>query len=110
MNIITVDSFLDNAKKLKKNDKIKIYIKELDGEVEFDKLSRADYLDLIVDNKGDKDAEIIYYCCPLLRDERLINTLQCKHNPVDVVSKALQHATITTVAGILLKELSLIHI
>ena len=98
---ITVDLFLRNAEKLGQKNKIKIFIEELGAEVEFDTLDRAKYLDLIVGDTSDRDAEIIYYTCEALRDDNLI---ECKLNPVEVVGKVLSGNSIYALASTILKE------
>ncbi|MDK4472308.1 regulator [Fusobacterium necrophorum] len=101
---ITVDLFLRNAEKLGQKNKIKIFIEELGAEVEFDTLDRAKYLDLIVGDTSDRDAEIIYYTCEALRDDNLIERLECKLNPVEVVGKVLSGNSIYALASTILKE------
>ncbi|XGU46117.1 regulator [Fusobacterium necrophorum subsp. funduliforme] len=101
---ITVDLFLKNAEKLKQKTKIKIFVEELGAEIDFEPLSREKYIDLIVGDTSDRDSEIIYYSCKALRDDTLIEKLQCRSNPVEVVGKVFSGNTIYALASTILKE------
>jgi len=102
--LITADMLLENSKKINsdKREKIKIHVKELDGDLECELLNKEDYLDLILSKEKDKDLEVIYNSCSIFRDDRLIEKLGCKSNPVSVVSKVLKDPTIYRLADIIL--------
>ena len=102
--LITADMLLENSKKINsdKREKIKIHVKELDGDLECELLNKEDYLDLILSEEKDKDLEVIYNSSSIFRDDRLIEKLGCKSNPVSVVSKVLKDPTIYRLADIIL--------
>lgn len=99
MGMVTADLFLKNAEKLKNREKIKIYVHELDAEIEFEPMDRSRFLDLIVGSGKDRDAETIYYSCKELRDDSLIEALGCKADPVEVVGKVLSGSAIFLIAS-----------
>ena len=88
--LITAEMLLENSKKINsdKREKVKIYVKELDGDLECELLNKEDYLDLI--------------SCSIFRDDKLIEKLGCKSNPVSVVSKVLKDPTIYRLADLIL--------
>ena len=102
--LITAEMLLENSKKINsdKREKVKIYVKELDGDLECELLNKEDYLDLILSKEKDKDLEVIDNSCSIFRDDKLIERLGCKSNPVSVVSKVLKDPTIYRLADIIL--------
>lgn len=102
--LITADMLLENSKKINsdKREKVKIYVKELDGDLECELLNKEDYLDLILSKEKDKDLEVIYNSCSIFRDDRLIEKLGCKSNPTQVVGKVLKDPTIYRLADLIL--------
>ena len=102
--LITAEMLLENSKKINsdKREKVKIYVKELDGDLECELLNKEEYLDLILSKEKDKDLEVIYNSSSIFRDDKLIERLGCKSNPVSVVSKVLKDPTIYRLADIIL--------
>ena len=102
--LVTAEMLLENSKKINNEErkKVKIYVKELNGEIECELLNKEDYLDLILSKEKDKDLEVIYNSCPIFRDDKLIEKLGCKSNPVSVVSKVLKDPTIYRLADLIL--------
>ena len=70
--------------------------------MECELLNKEDYLDLILSKEKDKDLEVIYNSCSIFRDDKLIEKLGCKSNPVSVVSKVLKDPTIYRLADLIL--------
>ena len=102
--LVTAEMLLENSKKINsdKKEKIKIYVKELDGDLECELLNKEDYLDLILSKEKDKDLEVIYNSCSIFRDDKLIDKLGCKSNPTQVVGKVLKDPTIYRLADLIL--------
>ena len=102
--LVTAEMLLENSKKINNEErkKVKIHIKELNGEIECELLNKEDYLDLILSKEKDKDLEVIYNSCPIFRDDKLIEKLGCKSNPISVVSRVLKDPTIYKLADIIL--------
>ena len=102
--LVTAEMLLENSKKINNEErkKVKIYVKELNGEIECELLNKEDYLDLLLSKEKDKDLEVIYNSCPIFRDDKLIEKLGCKSNPVSVVSKVLKDPTIYRLADLIL--------
>ena len=102
--LVTAEMLLENSKKINsdKREKVKIYVKELDGDLECELLNKEDYLDLILSKEKDKDLEIIYNSCSIFRDDKLIDKLGCKSNPTQVVGKVLKDPTIYRLADLIL--------
>ena len=102
--LVTAEMLLENSKKINNEErkKVKIYVKELNGEIECELLNKEDYLDLILSKEKDKDLEVIYNSCPIFRDDKLIEKLGCKSNPISVVSKVLKDPTIYRLADLIL--------
>ena len=102
--LVTAEMLLENSKKIKNEErkKVKIHIKELNGEIECELLNKEDYLDLILSKEKDKDLEVIYNSCPIFRDDKLIDKLGCKSNPTQVVGKVLKDPTIYRLADLIL--------
>ena len=104
--LVTAEMLFENSKKINNEErkKVKIYVKELNGEIECELLNKEDYLDLILSKEKDKDLEVIYNSCPIFRDDKLIENLGCKSNPTAVVNKVLKDPTIYRLADIILVE------
>ena len=102
--LVTAEMLLDNSKKINNEErkKVKIYVKELDGDLECELLNKEDYLDLLLSKEKDKDLEVIYNSCPIFRDDKLIEKLGCKSNPISVVKKVLKDPTIYRLADLIL--------
>ena len=102
--LVTADMLLENSKKINndKREKVKIYIKELDVDLECELLNKEDYLDLILSKEKYKDLEVIYNSCSIFREDKLIEKLGCKSNPFSVVSKVLKDPTIYRLADLIL--------
>lgn len=102
--LITAEMLLENSKKInnENREKVKIFIKELNGEIECELLNKDDYLDLILSKEKDKDIEIIYNSCDIFRDDKLIEKLGCKNNPLQVINKVLKDQTIYRLADLIL--------
>lgn len=102
--LVTAEMLLENSKKINNEErkKVKIYIKELDGEIECELLNKEDYLDLILSKEKDKDLEVIYNSCPIFRDDKLIDKLGCKSKPTQVVAKVLKDPTIYKLSDFIL--------
>ena len=95
---------LENSKKINNEErkKVKIHIKELNGEIECELLNKEDYLDLILSKEKDKDLEVIYNSCPIFRDDKLIDNLGCRSKPTQVVEKVLKDPTVYKLADFIL--------
>ena len=102
--LVTAEMLLENSKKINNEErkKVKIHIKELNGEIECELLNKEDYLDLILSKEKDKDLEVIYNSCPIFRDDKLIDKLGCRSNPTQVVTKVLKDPTIYKLADFIL--------
>ena len=102
--LVTAEMLLENSKKINNEErkKVKIYVKELDGDLECELLNKEDYLDLLLSKEKDKDLEVIYNSCSIFRDDKLIEKLGCKSNPISVVNKVLKDPTIYRLADIIL--------
>ena len=102
--LVTAEMLLENSKKINNEErkKVKIHIKELNGEIECELLNKEDYLDLILSKEKDKDLEIIYNSCPIFRDDKLIDSLNCRSKPTQVVAKFLKDPTIYKLADFIL--------
>lgn len=102
--LVTAEMLLENSKKINNEDrkKVKIFVKELDGEIECELLNKEDYTDLILSKEKDKDSEVIYNSCSIFRDDKLIDKLGCKNNPINVVGKVLKDPTIYKLSDIIL--------
>lgn len=104
--LVTTEMLLENSKRINNEErkKVKIHIKELNGEIECELLNKEDYLDLILSKEKDKDLEVIYNSCPVFRDDKLINGLKCSMNPTEVVEKILSFSTIYSLAKTILEQ------
>ena len=102
--LVTAEMLLENSKRINNEErkKVKIHIKELNGEIECELLNKEDYLDLILSKEKDKDLEVIYNSCPIFRDDELIDKLGCKSKPTQVVAKVLKDPTIYKLADLIL--------
>jgi len=102
--LVTAEMLLENSKKINNEErkKVKIHIKELNGEIECELLNKEDYLDLILSKEKDKDLEVIYNSCPIFRDNELIDKLGCSSKPTQVVEKVLKDPTIYKLADFIL--------
>ena len=102
--LVSVEMLLENSKKINNEErkKVKIYVKELNGEIECELLNKEDYLDLILSKEKDKDLEVIYNSCPIFRDDKLIDKLGCKARPTQVVTKVLKDPTIYKLSDLIL--------
>ena len=102
--LVTAEMLLENSKKINNEErkKVKIYVKELNGEIECELLNKEDYLDLILSKEKDKDLEVIYNSCPIFRDDKLIEKLGCKSKPTQVVAKVLKDPTIYKLSDLIL--------
>ena len=102
--LVTAEMLLENSKKINNEErkKVKIHIKELNGEIECELLNKEDYLDLILSKEKDKDLEIIYNSCPIFRDDKLIDSLNCRSKPTQVVAKVLKDPTIYKLSDLIL--------
>lgn len=103
--LITIDDLLGNAKgnKNKENEKCLVKIKGYDKEIELEKISTNDWGDILDSKEKDKDAELVYSACPLLRDTNLIETLGCKNNPLKVVREVFDNPTIFHLANLIME-------
>ena len=102
--LVTAEMLLENSKKINNEErkKVKIYVKELNGEIECELLNKEDYLDLILSKEKDKDLEVIYNSCPIFRDDKLIDSLNCRSKPTQVVAKVLKDPTVYKLADFIL--------
>lgn len=102
--LVTAEMLLENSKKINNEERkiVKIYVKELNGEIECELLNKEDYLDLLLSKEKDKDLEVIYNSCSIFRDGKLIDRLGCKARPTQVVAKVLKDPTIYRLADIIL--------
>ena len=102
--LVTAEMLLETSKKINNEErkKVKIYVKELNGEIECELLNKEDYLDLILSKEKDKDLEVIYNSCPIFRDDKLIDRLGCKARPTQVVAKVLKDPTIYRLSDLIL--------
>ena len=102
--LVTAEMLLENSKKINNEErkKVKIHIKELNGEIECELLNKEDYLDLILSKEKDKDLEVIYNSCPIFRDDKLIDKLGCRSKPTQVVEKVLKDPTVYKLADFIL--------
>ena len=105
MKNITIEMLLENSKKIKKKETVKVKIEELNGAVlELEVLNRMEILDILSSNSVDKDSELIYTSGKIFKDERLITQLDCKMNPIEVVPKVLSHSTIMNISKLLMTK------
>ena len=102
--LVTADELLGHAKMKEKESNFKVYINELDREIECNVISRKEYTELILGNSDDVDAELIYNSCDIFKDDKLIRNLDCSMNPFDVVGKILSSSTIYGLAKTILKK------
>ena len=102
--LVTAEMLLENSKKINNEERkiVKIYVKELNGEIECELLNKEDYLDLLLSKEKDKDLEVIYNSCSIFRDDKLIDRLGCKARPTQVVAKVLKDPTIYRLADLIL--------
>nr|DAX42384.1 MAG TPA: protein yqbN [Caudoviricetes sp.] len=102
--LVTAEMLLENSKRINNEErkKVKIHIKELNGEIECELLNKEDYLDLILSKEKDKDLEVIYNSCPIFRDDKLIDNLNCRSKPTQVVAKVLKDPTVYKLADFIL--------
>ena len=102
--LVTAEMLLENSKKINNEErkKVKIHIKELNGEIKCELLNKEDYLDLILSKEKDKDLEVIYNSCPIFRDDKLIDKLGCSSKPTQVVAKVLKDPTIYKLSDLIL--------
>ena len=102
--LVTDEMLIENSKRINNEErkKVKIHIKELNGEIECELLNKEDYLDLILSKEKDKDLEIIYNSCPIFRDDKLIDSLNCRSKPTQVVAKVLKDPTVYKLADFIL--------
>lgn len=102
--LVTAEMLLENSKKINNEErkKVKIHIKELNGEIECELLNKEDYLDLILSKEKDKDLEVIYNSCPIFRADKLIDKLGCRSKPTQVVVKVLKDPTIYKLSDLIL--------
>lgn len=102
--LVTAEMLLENSKRINNEErkKVKIHIKELNGEIECELLNKEDYLDLILSKEKDKDLEVIYNSCPVFRDDKLIDSLNCRSKPTQVVAKVLKDPTVYKLADFIL--------
>lgn len=102
--IVTVEDLLGQAKKREDKKTFKVYVTELDREIECNTISHSEFLDVVFNNSKDKDSEIIYNSCPIFRDDNLIRKLKCELNPISVVEKILSHSSIYAIAKTILSQ------
>lgn len=102
--LVTVEELLNKGKSNNKNNKFKVYITELDREIEVKTLCATDYLEIMSSSTVNKPLEIVYNCCDIFKDERLIQQFNCKFNPAEVVDKILSYATIYHLANVILEK------
>ena len=102
--LVTAEELLGHAKKKEKEAKFKVYINELDREIECNVVSRKEYTELILSNSEDFDAELIYNSCEIFKNDKLISSLNCSMNPIDVVGKILSSSTIYGLAKTILQK------
>lgn len=102
--LVSVDELLGHAKKREEKKKFKVYITELDREIECVPVTRKEYLEVVMENKQDIDSEFIYLACPVFHDDKLIKSLKCEMNPVEVVDKILSASTIYALAQTILEN------
>lgn len=104
MSVITIEDLLNNKKKmeLESAKTLVLNLKELDGDIEVRKLTFDEFLEI----EGDRgDDEIIYNCCinPSFKDEKLVQALGVKENPIEGVEKVLSRKTIKRMTAEILK-------
>lgn len=102
--IVTVEDLLGQAKKREDKKTFKVYVTELDREIECNAISRKEYLDIVFSGTKDEDSEIIYNSCPIFRNDDLIKKLKCELNPVDVVDKVLSASSIYALTKLILQQ------
>lgn len=102
--LVTVEDLLGHAGKKENNNSFRVYITELDKEVECYKISRKEYIDLVFSSNKDEDLQIVYSSCPIFRNEELIKKLKCTMNPTEVIEKILSTSTIYSLSKLVLKE------
>lgn len=102
--IVTVEDLLGQAKKREQTKIFKVYVTELDREIECNPISHSEFLDIIFNPSKDKDSEVIYNSCSIFRDDNLIKKLRCESNPITVVEKILSHSSIYAMAKAILAK------
>lgn len=102
--LVTVDDLLKKGLEKKKNNEFKVYIVELDKEIECTTITATEYLDILGSNFTNKAAEIIYNCCDVFKNDTLIDKFNCRFNPVEVVENILSYATIYHLANAILEK------
>ena len=100
--LANIEDLLNRGKEREKKKKFKVLVKELDKEVECEAISRKEYLEIVLNNNQDTDSEIIYNACPIFRDDKLIDKLDCKSKPTQVVAKVLKDPTVYKLADFIL--------
>lgn len=102
--LVTVDDLLKKGLEKKKNNKFKVYIVELDKEIECKTITATEYLDILGSNCTNKAAEIIYNCCDVFKNDILIDKFNCRFNPVEVVENILSYATVYHLSEYILEK------
>jgi hypothetical protein len=108
MSIVTVQDLLANRKKLKEqaNKKIRLFSKELGGELVFKAVTAKSWLEILNMDYADKDAVILYEHClePNLKDDLLLESSKSKFEPYSMVDKFFSFETKYQIVAELLKE------
>lgn len=102
--LVTVEELLKKGIEKRKKDKFKVYLVELDREIECTTISASEYLDILGSKSRNKAAEVIYTSCNIFKDETLINRLDCKFDPVEVVEKILGYGTVFHLSEYILEK------
>ena len=104
-NLITIDDLLGKAKEYKEKEKEKslVKIKGYDKEIELEKISAKEWRDILDSKEDDKDAELLYSACPLLRDKHLIESLGCQNNPLAVAREVFDNPTVFHLSNFVLE-------
>lgn len=98
---ITIDDLLDNSAKIEKasRETLLLRLSEFGREIEVQKISKAEFLEVIEDKSGTAADNItIYKACPIFREPQLLEKLNCKTNPYSVIDKCLTPKTIYALA------------
>lgn len=101
--IVTVDMIL-GKEKAKRVEQINIQVDELGGEIQANLLTKGEYLDIFTEKTDDRDSLIVYNCCPIFRNPKILEKFKCEDNPYAVITEILSDGAIMRIAQIILNE------
>ena len=105
MEKITIDDLLGAAKLREKNKTFEVELEQegLEGKVLTCRVLTRDEIFEALDSK-DPDLEVTYMACDMFRDNRLVEGLNCKQDPRQVVTKMLDPDTIYSISALVMAK------